>query len=289
MAESALYFNGTRVATATEWSLTANRDYVDATVFGNTNRTYLIPMPGWTLTYTDGDQETTMNLPIGTTAETTRNEGTGDITIRFNTRGLFTGVVTTSTTNTTNGGFVVPNAVQERIDTYVREAGFLNARWFTYPADDEYRTDPLFGRPSKLTEADKRATELLKSKLNKKQLEMLETSRKFQVKGKNLTYQIHINGSVETVTPHGWFCVHPIGPVRWELPRADEAMAYKLLIESDEKEFLRIANWSGRDGDNWIDLGRMDISGHAKQTRMSERIYGARQTPRQRIAAAIGV
>ena len=33
---------GTKVATKTEWTLNLNRDYVDATVFGDTNKTYLV-------------------------------------------------------------------------------------------------------------------------------------------------------------------------------------------------------------------------------------------------------
>lgn len=36
---------GTKVATKTEWSLQRNRDYVDATVFGDTNKTYLAGLP----------------------------------------------------------------------------------------------------------------------------------------------------------------------------------------------------------------------------------------------------
>lgn len=33
---------GTKVATKNEWTLSLNRDYVDATVFGDTNKTYLV-------------------------------------------------------------------------------------------------------------------------------------------------------------------------------------------------------------------------------------------------------
>ena len=36
---------GVRVATKTEWSLQRNRDYVDATVFGESNKTYLAGLP----------------------------------------------------------------------------------------------------------------------------------------------------------------------------------------------------------------------------------------------------
>lgn len=34
--------SGTKVATKNEWTLSLNRDYVDATVFGDTNKTYLV-------------------------------------------------------------------------------------------------------------------------------------------------------------------------------------------------------------------------------------------------------
>ena len=36
---------GVKVATKTEWTLQRNRDYVDATTFGDTNRTYLAGLP----------------------------------------------------------------------------------------------------------------------------------------------------------------------------------------------------------------------------------------------------
>jgi hypothetical protein len=36
---------GIRVSTKTEWTLQRNRDYVDATVFGDTNKTYLAGLP----------------------------------------------------------------------------------------------------------------------------------------------------------------------------------------------------------------------------------------------------
>jgi hypothetical protein len=43
----AIYFNGpigvgVKVTTKTEWTLNLNRDYVDATDFGDTNKTYLV-------------------------------------------------------------------------------------------------------------------------------------------------------------------------------------------------------------------------------------------------------
>ena len=52
----AIYLNGpkgtgTKVATKTEWTLALNRDYVDATVFGDTNKTYLVGLKDISGTY----------------------------------------------------------------------------------------------------------------------------------------------------------------------------------------------------------------------------------------------
>jgi len=52
----AIYINGpkgtgTKVALKTEWTLNLNRDYVDATVFGDTNKTYLAGLKDISGTY----------------------------------------------------------------------------------------------------------------------------------------------------------------------------------------------------------------------------------------------
>lgn len=43
--------SGDKVATKTEWALNLNRDYVDATVFGDTNKTYLVGLKDVSGTY----------------------------------------------------------------------------------------------------------------------------------------------------------------------------------------------------------------------------------------------
>src|SRR5512146_1201426 len=43
--------SGTKVSTKTEWTLNLNRDYVDATVFGETNKTYLVGLKDISGTY----------------------------------------------------------------------------------------------------------------------------------------------------------------------------------------------------------------------------------------------
>jgi hypothetical protein len=52
--------SGTKVTNKTEWAVQLNRDYVDATVFGETNKTYLAGLRNFQGTYsglldTDGD------------------------------------------------------------------------------------------------------------------------------------------------------------------------------------------------------------------------------------------
>lgn len=42
---------GTKVTTKTEWTLNLNRDFVDATVFGDTNKTYLVGLRDISGTY----------------------------------------------------------------------------------------------------------------------------------------------------------------------------------------------------------------------------------------------
>jgi hypothetical protein len=67
----AIYINGakgtgTKVATKTEWTLALNRDYVDATVFGDTNKTYLVGLKDITGTYA-GILDTSGDLLVNAT------------------------------------------------------------------------------------------------------------------------------------------------------------------------------------------------------------------------------
>jgi hypothetical protein len=67
----AIYINGAKgtgvkVATKTEWTLALNRDYVDATVFGDTNKTYLVGLKDITGTYA-GMLDTSGDLLVNAT------------------------------------------------------------------------------------------------------------------------------------------------------------------------------------------------------------------------------
>lgn len=67
----AIYLNGakgvgTKVATKTEWTLSLSRDYVDATVFGDVNKTYLTGLKDITGTYA-GILDTSGDLLVNAT------------------------------------------------------------------------------------------------------------------------------------------------------------------------------------------------------------------------------
>ena len=57
---------GVKVATKTEWTIALNRDYVDATVFGDTNKTYLVGLKDVTGTYA-GILDTSGDLLVNAT------------------------------------------------------------------------------------------------------------------------------------------------------------------------------------------------------------------------------
>ena len=62
--------SGTKVANETEWTLNLNRDYVDATVFGDTNKTYLVGLKDISGTYA-GLMDVSGDLLINATSSDT--------------------------------------------------------------------------------------------------------------------------------------------------------------------------------------------------------------------------
>jgi len=63
---------GTKVATKAEWTLNLNRDYVDATVFGETNKTYLVGLKDISGTYA-GLLDVSGDLLVNATSSDTVN------------------------------------------------------------------------------------------------------------------------------------------------------------------------------------------------------------------------
>lgn len=63
---------GTKVATKSEWTLNLNRDYVDATVFGETNKTYLVGLKDISGTYA-GLLDVSGDLLVNATSSDTVN------------------------------------------------------------------------------------------------------------------------------------------------------------------------------------------------------------------------
>lgn len=120
-------------------------------------------------------------------------------------------------------------------------------------------------RLAERTAADKKAMELLVSHLSPTQKAQLRKSSYFHLKGEKIIYRISRSGDVGTFKPYGTFCVYPVTPDGQsrtaELPGPDLALTIKMLIEADEAEFLRTANWSGALGNEGFSLAKLDISG----------------------------
>jgi hypothetical protein len=93
--------------------------------------------------------------------------------------------------------------------------------------------------------ADACARELLFSALDPQQRADFERSSRFEVTVGEHVYRISPHNSVERLEPGSGkvlatFCIH--GSPRDDLPPHDVALTQKLLLESDELEFLRVAN-----------------------------------------------
>lgn len=95
---------GTKVATKTEWALNLNRDYVDATVFGETNKTYLVGLKDISGTYA-GLLDVSGDLLINATSSDTVNiylyadDRNGNEILIAHGPGLIDGAITASNTD----------------------------------------------------------------------------------------------------------------------------------------------------------------------------------------------
>lgn len=94
-------------------------------------------------------------------------------------------------------------------------------------------------RRAQRAEANQRAEELLSACLNAEQRDQLEVLDRFSVTASSgRTYWIH-RGYAGNVRSQGFrYCIH--GPM--DLPYADQMLMQMLLLQTDEAEFLRVAN-----------------------------------------------
>lgn len=107
--------------------------------------------------------------------------------------------------------------------------------------------------------ADETAEALLMTMLDAEQQKQFRESKWFEVTGQRGRYRITLGwaGNVFLIGPTGEaiekLCLHPTVTV----PHADNLITQKLLLETNEEEFLRIANRSirSRRGD-WVLLQR---------------------------------
>jgi hypothetical protein len=91
----------------------------------------------------------------------------------------------------------------------------------------------------------KRAREALVSVLTEAQRKQIEAEKCFDLQVNDRLYRIRPGCRVERLDPQSkaiesYFCIHP--ELSHNLPSDDVALSQKLLLEANEKEFLRIAN-----------------------------------------------
>lgn len=116
------------------------------------------------------------------------------------------------------------------------------------PEEQEARRLEAAERSRIVAAAKTKARQLLKEVLDRDQRRELEKDGHFHVQTRNgeRVYRIKPGGQPERVKGEDgirWsYCIHP----RESYPADDAAAAFKLLIEADEDEFLRIANATRR-------------------------------------------
>lgn len=94
-------------------------------------------------------------------------------------------------------------------------------------------------RRAQRVEASQRAEELLRACLNAEQRDQLTALDRFSVTvPSGRTYWIHRGYAGNVRSEGSRYCIH--GPM--DLPYADQMLMQKLLLETDEAEFLRVAN-----------------------------------------------
>jgi hypothetical protein len=95
--------SGTKVSNKTEWTLNLNRDYVDATVFGDVNKTYLVGLKDISGTYA-GLMDVSGDLLVNATSSDTvqiylyADDGTSPVLIGSG-PGLIDGAIQASNTD----------------------------------------------------------------------------------------------------------------------------------------------------------------------------------------------
>ena len=173
----------------------------------------------------------------------TDNTGTANTNFEYN-NGIWTGWVedgnSTPVLTIRNNHFVQPTPVYVRPNLSLEEQQQMDERErLVAAAAEEDR--------KKQADAEEIAKKLLLTLLDKAQADSLEKTKKFTVKAKSgSVYEIrhgwagNVSKLDEKGQPNTLYCIHP----GIQIPRYDNMIAQKLLIESDEKRFLAIANAS---------------------------------------------
>ena len=110
-----------------------------------------------------------------------------------------------------------------------------------FARERELAAEEREARQRRRAEAAARAMVLLRSCLTEAQKAQLDENACFQVTAPSGRVYTIMQGYAGNVHSRGWtYCIH----MRSDIPEGDQMLAQKLMIETDEEGFLRIANAS---------------------------------------------
>lgn len=187
-----------------------------------------MPDYGWTFT-TSTDSTSSSNLVWSSWLNSTSATVTNDIWTVWN------GTTTIRSTNT-YVPYTIPQRTPEQQAAYEAEQARQREEW----ARQEER------RKADEAEAKRRAKVLLEESLTPEQLAQFRDNGWFEVVTPKGTYRIRNgwSGNVDRINAEGRatdrYCIHPREPI----PTEDNMLAQKLMLETMEETFLRIANRS---------------------------------------------
>ena len=131
-----------------------------------------------------------------------------------------------------------------QIGTAYASVGYQTFEPLTPEQEEEIRKQAEATEKKRVAAKD-RARRLLVSILSDDQRQQYEKENSFELQVNGRFYRIHPGGRVAkldpvTKKPKSHLCIHPHNA--YELPGEDWAVSQKLLLESNEEEFLKLAN-----------------------------------------------
>lgn len=152
-----------------------------------------------------------------------------------------------TTASTTTAQFVVSDQALRQMQAMGRSPETAEERQLRVEREERQRLEHLArieAETRRSQEAQRRAEALLHDNLSDEQLAQVKAVSRFRVRGnKGGVYDVCVGSGARLIqgdrTTHS-ICIH----ARERIPAEDNALALKLLIETDEDEFRRIGNFS---------------------------------------------